>query len=384
MQYWRLSAVYLCYFAALGALWPYWGLYLKSIGFTEHDIGLLIALIMATKIVAPYVWGVIADRHGRRMIIVRLASLLAALAFAGVYLGHAFWWLALVLMVYSFFWNAALPQFEATTLLHLGRDSHRYSQVRLWGSVGFIVSVLALGPVLEHYGPGLIPTIYLLLLLAIWLASLLVSEPAVQNHAATGHGSLLAVIRQPVVIALFIVCFLVQASHGPYYTFYSIYLQDHGYGYATIGWLWATGVVAEIGVFMVMHRLLPRLGSYWLLIGALLLASVRWLVIAWLVESPLAMFLAQTLHAASFAVYHAVAISLIHRYFAGRYQGRGQALYSSISFGAGGAAGSYLSGVLWAGHGGVMAFSVAALLSTLAAVAAVWGLRATRRSQQLT
>ena len=43
--------------------------------------------------------------------------------------------MALVLMCFSFFWNATLPQFEVTTLQHLGEYSHHYSKVRLWGSV---------------------------------------------------------------------------------------------------------------------------------------------------------------------------------------------------------------------------------------------------------
>jgi PPP family 3-phenylpropionic acid transporter len=55
----------------------------------------------------------------------------------------------------------------------------------------------------------------------------------------------------------------------------------------------------------------------------------------------------QCLHLASFGIYHAVAVNLIHQMFRGRLQSRGQALYSAVSFGAGGALGSLLSGYLW-------------------------------------
>ena len=78
VPYWRLSAFYLFYFATLGALVPYWGLYLKSLGFSAAEIGELLAILMATKFVAPNVWGWIADHRGRRMAIVRLASVIAA------------------------------------------------------------------------------------------------------------------------------------------------------------------------------------------------------------------------------------------------------------------------------------------------------------------
>jgi PPP family 3-phenylpropionic acid transporter len=83
------------------------------------------------------------------------------------------------------------------------------------------------------------------------------------------------------------------------------------------------------------------------------------------------MVLAQTLHAASFGLYHAVSIHLIHRLFRGRHQGRGQALYSSLSFGAGGAVGSFLAGYLWVGIGAEWMY-VAAALTALVASGIAW------------
>ena len=367
-MYWRLSGFYLFYFAALGSFWPYWGLYLKSLDFNEAEIGELVAIIMATKIIAPNLWGWIADHTGRRMRVVRIGSLLAAFAFAGIYLGTGYWWLALVMLVYSFFWNASLPQFEATTMSHLGDDSHRYSMVRLWGSVGFIVAVIALGPVLESYGEGIIVPVFLMLLAGIWLCSLFVPEPDAHPHHE--HVSIMHVLRRPEVIGLFVVCFLLQASHGPYYTFYSIYLEESGYSYSAIGQLWALGVAAEIIVFLFMHRLLPHFGVRFLMLLSLVMTAVRWVLIGWFVDNTALLIFSQILHAASFGIFHAVAISMVHRYFTGRHQGRGQALYSSLSFGAGGALGSYVSGYLWLDMGPVMTFTLAGFTSAVAALVA--------------
>jgi len=364
-MYWRLSGFYLFYFAALGSFWPYWGLYLKSLDFNEAEIGELVAIIMATKIVAPNLWGWIADHTGRRMVVVRIGSLLAAIAFAGIYLDTGYWWLALVMLVYSFFWNASLPQFEATTMSHLGDDSHRYSMIRLWGSVGFIVAVVVLGPVLGRYGEGIIVPVFLLLLIGIWLSSLLVPEPTSQ-HPHPEHVSIVHVLRRPEVIALFVVCFLLQASHGPYYTFYSIYLEESGYSYSAIGQLWGLGVAAEIVIFLFMHRMLPRFGVRRLMLLSLALTAVRWVLIGGYVDNAMLLIFSQILHAASFGIFHAVAITMVHRYFTGRHQGRGQALYSSLSFGAGGALGSYVSGYLWQDVGPEMTFVLAGLISAIA------------------
>ena len=365
MIYWRLSGFYLFYFASLGALVPYWSLYLQSLDFSVTRIGQLIAILMATKIVAPNVWGWIADHTGHRMTIVRMASLLAAIAFAGVFTAHSFWWMALVMTVFSFFWNAALPQFEATTMNHLGADTHRYSGIRLWGSVGFIVAVAGLGPLLERYGTGLLPLVLLALFAGIWLSSLSVPESAA-GHLPLDQAPLGDVLKRPAVLALLGVCFLVQASHGPYYAFFSIYLERHGYSTGVIGQLWALGVVAEIVVFLLMPRLLPRFGARKLLLCAVGLTSVRWLLIAAYADNWLIITLAQTLHAASFGLYHAVLIYLVHALFTGAHQGRGQALYSSLSFGAGGAAGSLVSGYLWSGIGPEAMYLLAAVASLCA------------------
>jgi len=373
MIYWRLSGFYLFYFATLGALIPYWSVYLRSLGFGVVEIGELVAILIATKIVAPNVWGWIADKSGRRMQIVRVASLMSIIAFAGVFAGSHYWWLVLVMTVFSFFWNASLPQFEATTMNHLGNDTHRYSSIRLWGSVGFIVAVILLGPLLDRYDAGVLPVVLMVLFVGVWLCSLAVPESAA-GHLQLDQEPLRKVLSRPVVVSLLLVCFLVQASHGPYYTFFTIYLEDYGYSRTLIGQLWAVGVVAEIGVFLLMGKLLPRFGARRLLLAATSLTCLRWLLIAGFAANLWMVLFAQTLHAASFGLYHAVAIYLIHSLFTGAHQGRGQALYSSLSFGAGGAAGSLASGYLWAGLGPESMFLLAAGAAFIAFVVVYRGI----------
>lgn len=373
MIYWRLSGFYLFYFAALGALVPYWSVYLKSLDFSVAEIGELIAILMATKIIAPNVWGWIADNTGRRMVIVRMASLFSAIAFTGVFLGSSYWWLVGVMTVFSFFWNASLPQFEATTMSHLGENTHRYSSIRLWGSVGFILAVALLGWLLEAYGESILPLAVSLLFFGIWLSSLVVPESAA-GHLPLDQEPLRKVLSRPVVVALLLVCFLMQASHGPYYAFFSIYLEDYGYSPSHIGQLWALGVAAEIGVFLMMTRLLPRFGPRRLLLVSLGLTSLRWLLIAGFAGSVGVIVFAQTLHAASFGLYHVVAIYLIHSLFTGAHQGRGQALYSSVSFGAGGAIGVLASGYLWTSIGPESMYLFAAVLSLSAFIVVYRGI----------
>jgi len=362
--YWRLSGFYFFYFASLGVIVPYWGLYLQWEGFSAREIGELTAILLASRIVAPNVWGWIADHTGQKMRIVRLASLFSSLAFAAILLSHSYVWFAIVLLIFSFFWNASLPQFEATTLQHLGNNSHHYSKIRLWGSIGFIIIVVLLGILLEYFDASIVPYAMLMSLIAIWFISLTVPESS-SNHLTQSHEPLQDLLKRKEILAFLAISFLVQMSHGPYYTFYTIYLEEHLYSRSLIGQLWALGVVAEVVIFLFMHRWLPKYGIRNVLLISLLLSSLRWLIIGIFPESLLLLLFAQLLHAASFGTFHAAAIAWVHHYFVGKNQGRGQALYSSIGFGAGGALGSLLSGYLWLSPGPTATFSLAALTSLI-------------------
>jgi PPP family 3-phenylpropionic acid transporter len=362
--YWRLSGFYFFYFASLGAIVPFWNLYLKELSYSATQTGVFVAILMATRVVAPNVWGWIADHTGRRMAIVRIGCLLAALIYAGILLNQSYWWLILVMLLFSFFWNAALPQFEATTLSYLGEASHRYSSIRVWGSIGFVIAVVGLGYAFESISILRLPVFVLILLTGIWLMSLSVPEQAT-SHLHLEHEPILKLLRKPHVAGLLAASFCMQVSHGPYYAIYSRYMESYQYTVSAIGWLWALGVIAEIGIFMIMHRLFNRYTLRSLMLFSLAMAALRWLLIALFPAHLAIMLVAQLLHAVTFGIYHATAIRLIHQLFRGRHQGKGQALYSSLSFGAGGAVGSLYSGLAWDHIGRPAVFVISVVFSLI-------------------
>ncbi|MCP8689254.1 MFS transporter [Marinobacterium sedimentorum] len=381
IPYRRLSGFYFFYFALLGAIVPYWPLYLKSLEFDARTIGMLMAIVQGSRIIAPNIWGWAADRTGRRIEIVRFGSGMTALVFLAIFWQDSAVGIAWVMLAFSFFWNAVLPQFEVVTLRHLGAQRARYSLLRLWGSVGFVLTVVVLGWALDAIGVDWLPWIMLGLMLLIWCNSLLVSAPALSARASGGGEGFLRTLRSPQVMAFYGIVFLVQFGHGPYYTFYSLLLESLGYSRGEIGLLWALGVIAEILVFAVMHRLMSRFGIRSLMLISLWLCVLRWLLIAWVPDWLPLMLLAQVLHAATFGCLHVLGISLVQHYFSEQAQGQGQALFSSLGFGAGGAAGALAAGLLWDTQGSVAAFVAAAAASAVAIVLAIIWIRPEKLQQ---
>lgn len=366
MPYVRLSGFYLFYFALLGSLIPYWSLYLQSFGLSAQVIGILMALMQFSRVIAPNIWGWLADHTGQRLRIVRWGACLTWVIFIAIFWQTTALGIGVVMLLFSFFWNAVLPQFEVLTIQHLGSSRDKYSRIRLWGSIGFVIAVIVTGMLLDLVDIQWLPAIALVLMVLIWLNTLVVPEPHLEISAERSTESLVDILRTPQIQLFLLVFFLVQFSHGPYYTFYSVMLQDLGYSRGQIGQLWAVGVIAEVVLFIIMPMLFQHYSLRVLLLFSVLLTVLRWTLIALFADSLPVLVVAQLLHAASFGSLHAVGIALVHHYFSQGSQGRGQALFASAGFGAGGAAGALFSGMFWASWGGVGTFLVAAIMSMIA------------------
>ena len=369
IPYWRLSSFYFLYYAFLGAMMPYWSLYLQAVGLDAAAIGVVLAVMAAIRIVAPNLWGWLADRSGRRLLIIRTGAFAALIAFAALLVRTDLWWLVAVVALHSVFWNAILAQYEVITLASLGEQVHRYGQVRLWGSVSFIVAVVGAGQLFDRLSVTWLPQLLLALLVLIAAGTLLIREPPVARREPPA-GGLRELLGARPVQAFLAASFLLQFSHAPYYGFFSLYLEQHGYTRAATGLIWSLGVIAEIGVFACAHRLLARFGLRAILLASLLLAALRWLMIGFGVESLALLLVAQCLHAGSFGSFHAAGIEFLRRYFGAAQQGQGQAVYAAVSFGAGGALGALLSGLLWD-----MSARLGFVVAALAALAGWWIVR---------
>ncbi|MDX1451539.1 MAG: MFS transporter [Oleiphilaceae bacterium] len=366
MLFLKLSAFYFFYFALLGLIAPYMGLYLSSRGFDLLEIAELTSLFLLTKIIAPNVWGALADHYRRRMFLVRFGTLATLCGYLYFFAADGFWEFAFAIILFSFFWNAVLPQFEVITLHNLAEHRDRYSRVRLWGSLGFITSVSGAGYLIDIWGIAVFPWLMMAVLLALALCGAAdLDEPAANAHEERSLSFVSELSRRSVVL-FFLACVFLQLSHGAYYTYFSIYLESLSYQKSVIGLLWALGVLAEVVLFLVMHRWLKWHSVRTIMSIALAATALRWLLTAWFAEYWWLLVVIQLGHAMSFGAMHACAIQYVHATFSQTNQGKAQALYSSAGFGLGGALGAYTSGLVVAAAGYQVAFYVCAAFALFA------------------
>jgi MFS transporter, PPP family, 3-phenylpropionic acid transporter len=374
VPYWRLSAFYFAYFAQVGAAAPYFSLYLASLGLAAAQIGVLLSLGQLMRVAGPNFWGWVADRSGQRVRIIAVTLALGGACFAGFFFVDSFWWMFALLLAMGFFTSASMPLTESLTLAHLRGAISSYGSIRVWGSVGFIVTVTLVGYALDALPVSSLLWMVLATYALAWVCALAVPEaPGASGHAEAEP--VWTILRRPEVAALLGACFLMSLAHGPLYAFFSIFLVDHGYSKAAVGWMWNFGVITEILVFLLMPQMMRRYSAPGILLVCFAATVARFLMIGWGVGSAPVLFAAQLLHGLSFGAYHAAAVTLIHRWFPGTHQVRGQAIYLSVSFGAGGVLGSMLSGVGWESIGPAWTFSAAALAALAGFVLLYWKVR---------
>lgn len=369
MTFFKLSTSNFWYFAILGLVVPFLPIFLNHRGFSSVEIGEILAIFMATRIVGPTLWAMLADKKGEQLSIIRLGALLTSLSFAALTIATGYWGITFVLALFSLFWTAILPQLEVLTLNSIRRSAKIYARIRLWGSIGFIVLSIIAGEVIGRYSPDAFIWIGLFILSMLFLSTLWLKQPFQVNSKTTLAEPIWSKCIDKSFIFFFIAGLLLQISFGPYYSFFALYLKDLSYPSALVGVFISIGVVAEIGIFLIAGALYKQFGLRALLTLSILLTALRWYFMAEYADMIILLVIAQILHAFSFGLYHSASIQFVQSHFNRQQQSRGQAIYIAGVYGVGGAIGAYISGLLWQeGQGAYQSFvfaTVVALAATL-------------------
>jgi PPP family 3-phenylpropionic acid transporter len=372
------AAVSASYFAHIGFFNPYLPLWLKEMGFGLLAISVLTSVQAATRLFAPYGWGWLSDHTGERVKLLRYGATAALLSACFLFMHLSPIWLGVVLLVMFTHTSAMMPMSEAA-MAHLvsqggAFDAKRYGRVRLFGSLGFLITVMVTGAWFERFGMQHFPAWTVLSLLAVtgsvWLLpDLKEAVPAVEDRLQLGP-----VLRQRPVQWFFVAAFFHVLSHIGIYVFFSLFLDSLGYSKIWIGILWAVSVVVEMGWFYSQARWMPKLpltgwlvvcsAAMWLRMGL----TAQWADVLWV------LLFAQALHALTFAAHHTVCIALLSHHFPGRLRGRGQALYTVVAYGFPGVLGGLLGGMLSHSWGLQSVYWASMLTSAVATLAAyqVW------------
>ncbi len=375
-----IGSQYFLYFGVLGIFLPFFNLYCYHLGFSGFRIGILSAVRSVAMVLFPMIWGALADRLDARRPIYILCCFCSALIWMLYLFTVDFWPMLAITIFYGIFYSPIISFLEAFSMDILGKEKKSYGRIRVWGSVSFIAVVLVLGKIIDLYSVEMI--VVLILAGSLMLAVISLKIPDVRitkmNRLSSGSRSFL---ERRVLVFLFC-AFLMLVSHGAYYGFFSIHLENLGFGSTFIGLTWALASAAEILVMLRSGQIFNRFSINTVLIFSFMVAALRWLIL-FFVQSAALILLSQVLHALTYGTFHIASILYIDRLAPDKAKTFGQAVNNAISYGLGLMVGFFINGYLYEITGSFALFLISCLIALCGGLL-FWGFCLVDRKRSVT
>jgi len=356
---------YFLHFGVMGIFLPYFNLYCHEIGLSGSQIGILGGVRTAATVVFPLLWGLLADRYNLRRPLYILCTLAAAVIWAGFLGTLRFAPMAVLMGFYGLFYAPLISFLEAFAMEVLGAEKKRYGALRAWGTIGFIILALGLGPLMDP-GSGKLVLVLILAGSACQALCALALPPVVRVPGSVKGDAWQDYCNVPVA-GFLTAAFLMLVSHGAYYNFFSIHLAALGYSGAFIGAAWALAAGGEMVVMFLSARLFQYFRLDRILLFSFGVAALRWIILAEVVH-PAVLLASQLLHMVTYGTFHMASILFIDGVSSGNNKTVGQALNNALTYGLGLMVGFFGSGILYQQAGPRVLFWASAGVALAAAL----------------
>ncbi len=356
-----LASQYFLYFGIMGIFLPFFNLYCYKLGFTGFQIGVLSASRSVVMVLSPLLLGSLADRFHIRKPIYLSCHILSAAIWSFYLFTSDFWMMLIITVCYTVFYSPIISFLEAFTIDILGSRKKSYGSIRVWGTVAFIVTVFLLGKILDIYPIAII--LPLILAGSVIHALFAIKIPDIkQKNNKPFLREAGALLKKRQVILFLSSAFLMLVSHGAYYGFFSIHLENIGYGRTFIGVAWAVASIAEVLVMINSDRIFKRFSIKNVIIFSFITAVARWLTLS-AVKSPALILLSQTFHAVTYGAFHISSILYIDSMTSDETKTLGQSLNNAVTYGLGLMVGFFASGWLYEKAGSPAIFALSSLIA---------------------
>lgn len=347
---WRFALFNLLAYSAFALYTIYGNLYFRRRGVSNLQLGLLNAIPAWVGIFSPLLWGLASDALRQRRLPNVLTHILPALIFPLFWFwkGESFVELCLIMGVFTFFFGASSSLADAWVLDHLHRRGGDYGRLRSWGSLGFILPIFVYSFILKGTGSttaqDLWPVFlgFFLLRTVSGFTTYVLPDYAIEARRQPLQWKSLKGYLHPFALIFFVTIFMSRFTAGPYYAFFSIFLDEQGIPDNMKGYFWVVAVAAETVLIAKSGVFLKRFGPVPMLLSGLFAMSFRMFVYS-MQPSWIVLLAAQSLHAFTFGAFHVASVQTFNRITPPSFRATGQTLNGAL-LGLGGVLGGLVGG----------------------------------------
>ena len=358
--------IYAFHFSCVGLLLTFISPYLKNLGLSGTEVGIILSFPSLARIISPLVWGYLADRLNNPILVLRVVITLSLFAAACFFWTETFWSIGFILFMYATVKTSIPSLTDAICLGLIKNQGGDYSKLRVWGSIGFVVSALMTGFLMEEqteYAKTAF-TVMCLLYFGSLIASVLIRAKNIPT-STVNLGLIRTLLKKPRLRILFIASGVHWASTMPYHGFLPIRVEDLSLSPSIAGACFAFAGVAEIVMMSSANAVLKKWKANQLFVVSMGLSALRWLATAFATD-PILLVGIQGLHAFTFGAFYVAAIQILLEEIPDSLRATGQGLFFSAAFGLGGGLGVFMTGFVYNAFGGGASFLFGASLSACA------------------
>jgi MFS transporter, PPP family, 3-phenylpropionic acid transporter len=255
------SQFFIIYFG-LSVWFPFFNLYLKDLGFSGTQVGVIAGCFQGMLFFVVPVWGILSDRKGNRNML-QIALLFTIFILWGFQYVQTFWSIIALILVLGFFHHPLGPLVDTLAIIHIAKV-HRFSfgSMRVWGSIGWAIGTVAMGRFLLNRELDLIFPAGALIYFFMLLTTFLIKE---KREKSSGNrfafNALKPVFGQKPILFFLLILFLFGIGVSPLFVFINLYFRDIGASNQIIGFVFALQAISEIPFFFLGHKFVKKFGS---------------------------------------------------------------------------------------------------------------------------
>jgi MFS transporter, PPP family, 3-phenylpropionic acid transporter len=359
-----LAALYFLYFAAVGVALPFLPAWFRSLGFSGREIGLLLALQPAFALLAPPLWGRLADRTGRPDRVLTLLAFGALACFGPLAFVDGYGPVLAAMACYALFVSSITTMLDSMAFAHVARAGGQYARLRLFGSLGFVVTSAAFGFAVREVDRTVVFAV-LGLVAGYAVLSLAIRSERRPPPGPTSWG--FSLLRDRDLAILLASACLHWIACAPFHGFFAVHVRALGLPPWVVGASASLGVLAEVAVMFGWSRFGAPFAPRHVLAASFLASAVRWVGLSF-ARAPELIVALNVLHALTFGAFFVASVGFLARRVPAQQRSTGQALFVSGAFGLGGLVGSLSSGIAYDALGGPGLFLAAAALELVPAL----------------
>jgi PPP family 3-phenylpropionic acid transporter len=280
----RATVYYFIQYMPGAVVTVYGGIWFADQGLSAGEIGVLNALPTLIMLLLNVAVGRIADSAPDWRGVIVIGGVLAGLLPLALPFVSGFWGILIVWTLLTLPAAAIGPVTDAATMRMTRRRGSQFGPIRAWGTVGYMLMLVATGFVVAWAGGGIFLPMFIGLSLLRTLATFQLPRfrgpggVEVPTHA--GAARRLRDAMQPFFVLPLVGWSMVFGTHIVLNAFQGLLWLEQGFGADIIGALLAVAAIAEAGLMFAFAPFARRFSARSLILVSAIAAVVRWACMA--------------------------------------------------------------------------------------------------------